>query len=34
MGGAEDKPVMGDFNGDGIDEPAIYSPHSTSDIQL
>ena len=25
MGGEFDKPVVGDWDGDGVDEPAIYS---------
>ena len=28
MGGAFDRPVVGDWDGDGVDEPAIYSERS------
>ena len=33
LGGANDTPVVGDWDGDGIDEPAVYHTRR-SDIQL
>ncbi len=29
MGGAADKPVVGDWDGDGTDEPGLYSEQQT-----
>jgi hypothetical protein len=31
LGGANDHPVVGDWNDDGRDDPGIYQPHQPAD---